>query len=440
MSTTEPASGPADDAASPKPSGMPRVLVLLLGIAALFVAAQGLQGIRSIVAGAFLALNLVIVVWPIQAILAKRIPRALASLVAGLVAFGVLAALIWSIGWTIARLIQELPKYNAQWSGLVNDLYNLAAEYDLTNNAVVQNMLTEVSRTGISTVVSFLQTIISGMTSVVGLVVIVVIMLIFMIFDSGGFSERMERVGQLHNAPVAWALSSFARGTRRYWVVTTVVGLTVAAFNWVYLLALGVPLALIWALFTFVTNYIPYIGFVMSLIPPMLMAFLANSPWTALWVFVGFYVFNTLVMTFIQPRLAGNAVGITPTVAFLSLLLWAYILGPMGTILAIPATSLAKALLIDIDPNTRWLNAFIASNPKTSDQDPMRLSDLLARAKRIRTLSAKAGKPGVSSEEMEAVSRELATLAEEDDEDGPHDHPVDPAPRPPDATGSQPTL
>lgn len=414
MSVTNQEIVSTDEANSTPRSGMPRVLVLLLGMAALVVAAQGLQSIRSIVAAAFLALNVVIVVWPIQAVLSKIMPRILAAIVAGITAFAALGALIWTMGWTIARLIQELPKYASQYSGFINQLNEWAARYNITNNDILDAALKQVSSISITTMVSALRGIISGLSSVIGLMFIVLIVLIFMIMDSAGFSDRIRRVGERHNPAVAWALSSFARGTRRYWVVTTIIGFIIATFNWVYLLALGIPLALIWAVFSFAMNYVPYIGFVLSVIPPVLMAFLASDPLTALWVFIGFYVFNTLVMTFVQPRLAGNAVGITATVAFLSLLLWSYILGPLGTILAIPATLLIKTLFIDIDPNTRWLNAFIASNPKTSDQDPIRLSALLTRAKRVRTLAGKSSQRRGSTATA-AANQELSNLATEED-------------------------
>ena len=60
------------------------------------------------------------------------------------------------------------------------------------------------------------------------------------------------------------ALLSFAAGVRRYWIVTTVFGLIVALMDLGYLWALGIPLAGVWAVLAFVTNYIPNIGFVIG--------------------------------------------------------------------------------------------------------------------------------------------------------------------------------
>ena len=70
-----------------------------------------------------------------------------------------------------------------------------------------------------------------------------------------------------------------------------------------------------------------------------------------------------VVQTLIQPRFTGDAVGITPTVAFLSLIFWAFVMGPLGALLAIPATLLVKALLVDHSPNAGWLAALIDSSP-----------------------------------------------------------------------------
>jgi predicted PurR-regulated permease PerM len=409
---------PLPEEGAARPSIMPRALTLLLGMAAVVVTAQAIQPIRSTIAAAFMALNIVIVVWPIQRRLAKYVPRFLASIVAGIAAIAILVTMIASLGWTIGRLIQELPNYSSQFYALVNRVNDFATKYNIDANAVMKQALQQLrDNINPSTIISTLSGIASSLSGFLGLLFMIVMILIFMIVDSVGFSERMQRLGERHNPTLAWALGSFAVGTRKYWVVTTIFGLIVAGCNLILLLVLGVPLATIWAIFSFVTNYIPNIGFIIGIVPPAVMALLANDPLTALWVIIGYIVFNTVIQTFIQPKFTGDAVGITPTVAILSLLLWAYILGPLGAILAIPATLLMKTLFIDIDPHTRWLNAFIASNPTTSDQDPMRLSDLLNRAKRIRQLTEKVSKPGVTPAEAEAAHRELAELTYEEDDD-----------------------
>ena len=374
----------------PRPTLMPRALTILLGLAAATIAAQAIQPIQSTLASAFLALNIVIVVWPVQRWLVKYVPRFLAALVAGILSIAILVALVGSVGWTITRLIQTLPQYSGKFTALVNQLGDYLVRLR-DNNQLVQQIWSQLAQFNFTSLLGPLQSLGSGISGLVGFLVTIILILIFMVVDSADFSDRMRRLGERHNPTLAWALASFASGTRKYWVVTTVFGLTVALGNWGLLAILGVPLALVWALLSFVSNYIPYVGFVIGLVPPAIMALLANDPWTALWVVIGYCVINVVFNVLIMPKFTGDAVGITPTMAVLSLLIWAYVLGPFGAILAIPSTLLMKTLLIDIDPETRWLNAFIASNPTTSDQDPVHLSRLLARAKSMRKSYAKDG-------------------------------------------------
>ncbi|MDO5712064.1 MAG: AI-2E family transporter, partial [Micrococcales bacterium] len=176
------------------------------------------------------------------------------------------------------------------------------------------------------------------------------------------------QVASAAHRDVVDALAGFAHGVRRYWVVSSVFGAAVAALDIAALVWLGVPLALVWGLLSFLTNYIPNIGFVLGIVPPALMALLANGPQTALLVIVSYSVINFIIQSIIQPKFLGNAVGVTATVSLLSLLFWAWVLGPLGALLALPTTLLCKAVLVDLDPRMRWLDAFIASDPERGNQ------------------------------------------------------------------------
>jgi hypothetical protein len=74
-----------------------------------------------------------------------------------------------------------------------------------------------------------------------------------------------------------------------------------------------------------------------------------------------------VVQSIIQPRFIGDAVGLSVTVTFVALVFWAWLLGPLGAILAIPLTLLSKALLVDIDPKARWADALLRASAKEPD-------------------------------------------------------------------------
>jgi predicted PurR-regulated permease PerM len=74
---------------------------------------------------------------------------------------------------------------------------------------------------------------------------------------------------------------------------------------------------------------------------------------------------NFVFQSIIQPKIVGDAVGMSTTLTFLSQVFWGWVLGPLGAILAIPLSLLAKALLLDADPSTHWVNDLISG---TDDQ------------------------------------------------------------------------
>ena len=117
---------------------------------------------------------------------------------------------------------------------------------------------------------------------------------------------------------------------------------------------LGVPLALLWGLLVFITNYIPYIGFWIGLVPPVLLALLTGGWELAAVVFVLYTVVNFVLTSVIQPKYVGDAVGISVSLTLVALVFWGWVLGTIGAVLAVPLTLFAKALLVDVNPRVRW--------------------------------------------------------------------------------------
>jgi AI-2 transport protein TqsA len=71
-----------------------------------------------------------------------------------------------------------------------------------------------------------------------------------------------------------------------------------------------------------------------------------------------------------------DAVNISLTVTFLSLVFWTFVIGPIGAILAVPLTLLVKALLLDVDPSTRWMSSLLEGGPAPpEDVKPDEASD-----------------------------------------------------------------
>jgi AI-2 transport protein TqsA len=203
--------------------------------------------------------------------------------------------------------------------------------------------------------------------------------------ETGGAGDRIASIAA-ERPRIAEALDHFAWGTRQYLLVTTVFGFIVAVLDSIALGILGIPLAVTWGLLSFITNYIPNIGFIIGVVPPALLGLLTGGPKLMVIVIVVYCVLNFIVQSIIQPRFIGDAVGLSVTVTFVVLFFWAWLLGPLGAILAIPLTLLCKALLVDIDPQAKWADALLRDSAKepepVAEGDPTAPKKKAPRARR----------------------------------------------------------
>ena len=345
---------PAADTSPPPP--MFGVLVL----AGLVIVCVGLKSISSIVGPLFLVLTLVITVYPLRSWLVRhKTPQVVASIAALLAVYALLIIVLGSVAWSLTRLVTALTTYSAQFNTLYGQALGTLAKFGVSTSTI-QNA---VSKVNLSSFTGVAQSLLNGLTSGLSLLALMAALVFFLVFDAAGIEDRIALI-RMERPQVADALTEFAHSVRLYWVVTTVFGLLVAVIDVVALLIISVPLALTWGVLAFVTNYIPNVGFLIGLLPPTLIALLDGGWGAALAVIIVYTAINVIVQTLIQPRFTGDAVGITGTVAFVSLIFWAYLLGALGALLAVPATLLVKSLLIDNSTAGRWLGALVNNSPK----------------------------------------------------------------------------
>lgn len=347
---------PATETTAPPP------LFGVLVVAGLVIAGVGLKSVSSIIGPVFLVVTLVITVYPLRVWLVKhKVPSVVASIAALLAVYAVLILVLGSVVWSLTKMVTTLTDYSDQFNTLYQQALGQLNKLGVTT-ATLSNALQSVN---LSSFTGVAQTLLNGLTSGLSLLALMLATVFFLVFDAVGIEDRVAMIRK-DRPQVADALVEFAHSVRLYWVVTTVFGLIVAIMDVVALAIIGVPLALTWGVLAFVTNYIPNVGFLIGLVPPTLIALLDSGPGAAVAVLVVYTAINVIVQTLIQPRFTGDAVGITGTVAFLSLIFWAYLLGALGALLAVPATLFVKSLLVDNSSSGRWFGALINANTPTN--------------------------------------------------------------------------
>ncbi len=264
--------------------GLSRPVTILIGIAAAFVVISGLRGMAAFLAPAFLALLLTIAAHPLRGWMARHgLPGWVGSVTGLLAVYAFLVGLAVSLVVSAARFATLLPAYEPQ----LEDLVNRARSW-LMQAGIAQGQNQDLmSRLDVGRLVSLAGNVAGSLLAVLSSLFFVITLVLFMVADAAYVPDRLGALAP-EKVPLVRALVAFASGTRRYLVVSTVFGLAVAVVDVVALAVIGVPAALLWGLLSFITNYIPNVGFVIGLVPPAVIGLLEGGPQLMLAVLVAY--------------------------------------------------------------------------------------------------------------------------------------------------------
>lgn len=378
----------ADEAAAITPH---RNAYILMGIGGGALAAFGLAAIAGIFAPVFFALVLTICVHPLRVWLERhRVPRGIAT---GSVITAV-TLLLLVFGYLVIVAFGQFAQLIPQFSAEITDWLHGVADW-LTSLGVNSKEISDIASSfNPSQLVGFVGGLIGGLAGWVTLLVIIFTMLLLMAMDAG-YIPTLFRQMYPTRPLVVGSLVAYGNNTRRYMVVTTVLGLVQGLLNWIALLILQVPGAFIWGLLAFICSFIPNIGYFLAIIPPIIFGGLVGGWPTVIAVIVVYGVINAVIQSIIQPRVVGKAVSLTQTITFFSVLFWAVVIGPIGAILAIPLTLLVRLLLIDTNPRMAWIRPMIGELDETRAM--MGQIDADAKAERKARKAAKTSGSGSGS-------------------------------------------
>jgi AI-2 transport protein TqsA len=369
---------------------LPRGLIILIGVAAALVAAVGMRQFANILGPVFMALVLSIAVHPIRRLAERyRLPALVGMLLSLLAVYGIvfgLFAILVIGGVQFATLLQD---YGPQFQAFLQDAARVLESVGVSQTQI-QDFVNELSP---SRLVGVASSLLGGLAGVLSNIFFLIVLLFFTVADAGDFASKLKRL-PVSGARLADSFDRFARGSRQYLVVATIFGAIVAFCDVIALWILDIRYAWLWGLLAFITNYIPNIGFIIGLVPPTIIALLEKDVVTAIIVVIVYCVLNFVIQTIIQPRVVGVAVGLSSTLSFLSLIVWATILGASGAFLAIPLSLLVKAVFIDSDPDHDWLNPLLSSGKPAEESERAEVKDSDAVEPAAGPPTAEAGAPG----------------------------------------------
>lgn len=308
-----------------------RLVISMVGAAAFFVILFGIRASASIINPILLAMVITITVLPIPSRLTKRgMPGWLALVLTILMVVLVLGLVIATVFFSIAQLTTSLPTYMSSAS-------QQAAS--TTDSA----MATQINQVTVS-MGPILQGFLVNITDL--LVQFGLALVIFFFMISAAISlPTPSRLGLDPDLPIISRVTALTEDVRKYMTVLTGVNFLVGLGDTVFLMIMGVDFAVLWGMLAWFMGYIPSVGFLIALIPPVLIAYAQYGLQTALIVLIGYILINGGVQNFYQPKVMGDRLKISPVVVFVGLFVWGYLLGGIGAILAVPMTLLVLILL-----------------------------------------------------------------------------------------------
>ena len=308
-----------------------RLVILLVGLASIFVVLFGIRGTASIINPILLAVVITITVLPIPGRLTKRgLPGWLALVLTILAVVLLLGLVILTVFFSVTKLSTELPVYMAEAAATTteatgSEAAETATQLTIQMGPVLQGVIASV----LDLLVQF------GMA----------LFIFFFMISAAMALPGAVRMGLDPRAPIISRISKLTEDVRHYLTILTGVNFLVGLGDTIFLLILGVDYALLWGLLAWFMGYIPSIGFMIALIPPVLMAYAQYGLQTALIVLVGYILINGGVQNFIQPKIMGQGLKISPVVVFIGLFVWGYLLGGIGALLAVPLTLLVLVIM-----------------------------------------------------------------------------------------------
>ena len=320
-------------------------LTIVAAVAVSFAAYQAASVFAPLVLALF-----IMAIWPLQHRLQLHMPKLVAlaitiiiTIVVGL-AFASLA--VWAFGRVGRSFVTDAGRYQALYGNLVAWLEGHGIE--------VAGLLAEHFNVG--WLLRAAQKITGRINTTLSFWLIALVYVLLGLLEVDDTRRRIEALSNRTAARVLLdGVAASAIKFRKYLLVRTqmsvVTGLLVGAFAWIA----GLQFAAEWGVIAFLLNYIPFIGPFIATLFPTLLAMTQFESWEAvLGIFVCLNVIQFVVGSYVEPRVSGSVLSISPFVVLFAIFLWTFIWGLFGTFIGVPIV-LAILAFCEQHPSSRWL-------------------------------------------------------------------------------------
>ncbi len=322
----------------------------LMALAAVVIIVAGLRAASSLFVPFLLAGFIGLLCAPALFWLRDRgLPTALALLVvlAGLLGIGALFGGL--VSSSINEFTRLLPSYQERFGSVIASITETLAGYgiDFGSSTAETNPFDPKSALGL------VGNLASNLGSLLNNAFLLFLTICFILLEASSFPLKVrEAFGD--SPEIEDRMTEIGESIRRYLAIKTLTSMLTGFAAYGALILLDVKFAPLWGLTAFLLNFVPAVGSVIAAVPAIALAFIDNSPQTAALVTLCYVGINIVIGNFLEPRVMGEGMGLSPLIVVSSLVFWGWVLGPVGMVLAVPLTVILR-ITLGGQPSTRWV-------------------------------------------------------------------------------------
>jgi AI-2 transport protein TqsA len=333
--------------------------IALATVAVVAVAFAAYQA-ASVFAPLALALFIVAIVWPLQQRLQSRLPKlvalAITLIVIVAVAFAFASLVLWGFGRVGRAIMSDAARYQALYETLVTWLDG--------HGISVAGLWAEHFNVG--WLLRKAQYVTGRINSTLAFWLITLTYVILGLLE---VEDVRTKIDALANRDAARVLLRGGTETavkfRKYMLVRTQMSVLTGLLVGLFAFATGLPFAAEWGVIAFALNYIPFLGPFIATLFPTLLAMTQFDTWQAVMgTFVCLNIIQFVIGSYVEPRLSGNVLSISPFVVLFTIFLWTFMWGLFGTFIGVPI-ALAVLTFCAQHPSSRWLADILGGPVRT---------------------------------------------------------------------------
>jgi AI-2 transport protein TqsA len=327
-----------------------RVIRTLLGLCTAILIFAALHSARSILAPVVCSLFVIAIAWPLQSRLQARVPKLLALAITVLAILVAITALGYLLVWGFSRIGQWLISNAARFQML----YMQATDWLEGHGISVASNLAESFN--MSWLIRAVQEI-GGRLH--GFISFAIVTLVFAVLGLLEVDVARRNIARLKSKEMAQSLlragTDIAAKFQKYMLVRSVMSVLTGAVVWGVALLAGLELATAWGVIAFVLNYIPFIGPLLATVFPTLFAVAQFESWQlALVVFLCLNLIQFLIGSYLEPRIAGAALSVSPFLILFAVFFWSFLWGIPGAFIGVPIV-IAVLTVCEQHDSTKWV-------------------------------------------------------------------------------------